>query len=317
MLLLPKSPSGVTVQDLVHAHHSKNRLTAPLGPHKTRNKNRWWWIIWYEYATKFMSSLSKQNSAKRFKARQEEATSGSRCPAFVSRVVLTWTDRHTANSDHTPISPWAECVCMFLKQLGSGGNRLAVSVKCAHHMYVFVCKRMENQSHTERIQSKLPGRAWCVCEWRIHERVESATAAAPPPEPAPHPAGHSGDQEIRPSPVIAPFPSPWCCHSLLLSSKLPPPSPGSLRPSALGLLPLGADGRCVVGVLGHLVMPLPLLDTDTSTVRKGEVQERGREEDEERSRENRTEIGGKIGRKQEQRQKKKEVSLEVYDQQES
>lgn len=234
--------------------------------------------------TKFRSSLSKQNSAKCFKARQDEGTSGTRCQHLFAE--LFWhglTDTLRIVTTHLLRPEPNVCACVFLKQPGSGRNRLAVSVKCAHHMYVFVCKQMENQSHTERIQSELPGRAWCAYEWRIHERAESATAAALPPEPAPHPAGHSGDQEIRPSPVIAPFPSPWCCRSLLLSSKHPPPSPGSLRPSALWLLPLGADGRCVVGVLGHLAMPLPLLDTDTSTVRKEEAEERDRdrEEDEE------------------------------------
>ena len=62
---------------------------------------------------------------------------------------------------------------------------------------------------------------------------------------------------------------------------LSPPSPRSLHPSALWLLPLGADGRGVVGVLGHLVMPLLLLDTDTSIVRKEEEEEE--EEEEEKS----------------------------------
>lgn len=60
-------------------------------------------------------------------------------------------------------------------------------------------------------------------------------------------------------------------------------------------------------------MPLPLLDTDTSTARKEEVEERGGEEEEEMPWESRAGIGGSIGRRREQRQKKKEVSLEVYD----
>jgi len=38
---------------------------------------------------------------------------------------------------------------------------------------------------------------------------------------------------------------------------------------------LGVDGRRVGGVLGHPVMPLPLLDTDTSIVRREEEVRRG------------------------------------------
>lgn len=111
-------------------------------------------------------------------------------------------------------------------------------------------------------------------ERHIHERVESEIADAPPPEPAPLPGGHCGDRESRPSPVTVPFLSPWFQHSLHLSSRFLPPYPGSLHPSpgyflpsALWLLPFGDAGRGDGGVLGHLVMPLPLLDTDTSTVR--------------------------------------------------
>lgn len=82
--------------------------------------------------------------------------------------------------------------------------------------------------------------------------------------------------------MIVPVVSPWYWQLLPLSSRSPPlsplsppspPSPGSLRPSALWLLPLGADGRGVGGVLGHLVMPLLLLDTDTSIVRKEDEEE--------------------------------------------
>lgn len=48
-------------------------------------------------------------------------------------------------------------------------------------------------------------------------------------------------------------------------------------------------------------MPLPLLDTYTSIVRKEEVEESEREEGEEMSREKRTEMVGSIGRKQEKK----------------
>lgn len=162
-------------------------------------------------------------------------------------------------------------------------------VLCAHCMYVI--------AYTV---SELPGEAWCVCEWRIRERVESGTAAARPPVPVRHPAGRNGDQEIRPSPVSAPVLSPRCWALLPLSSKFPPPSPGSLHPSALWLFPLGAEGRCVGGVLGHLVMPLPLLDIDTSIVREEveeeqkeeEEEERGKVEEEDMPRKMRTEVVG-------------------------
>lgn len=121
------------------------------------------------------------------------------------------------------------------------------------------------------VHSELPEQVWCVSEWRIRGHVESATAAALPPEPARHRAGHRGDREILPSPVIAPSLFPSCLCPLLLSSMFPPPSPpslGSLHPSALWLP--GGGGRCDGGVLGHLVMPLPLLDTDTSISRNKE-----------------------------------------------
>lgn len=83
--------------------------------------------------------------------------------------------------------------------------------------------------------------------------------------------------------MTAPFLSPWSQCSLPLSSRSPPPSlpsPGSPCPSALWLLPLGADGRGVDGVSGHPVMPRPLLDTDTSIVRKEEEEEEGETEKE-------------------------------------
>lgn len=121
-----------------------------------------------------------------------------------------------------------------------------------------------------------------MCERRIHERAESETAAAPPPEQAPPPVGHRGDPGIHPCPANAPclFPQSQCC--LPLSSRSPPslpspPFPGSLRPSALCLLPLGAVGRAGGGALGRQAMPLPLLDIGTSTV-SGEEQEEGKKE---------------------------------------
>lgn len=129
------------------------------------------------------------------------------------------------------------------------------------------------------VRSELPEQVWCVSEWRIRGRAVSATAAAPPPEPTRRRGGRSGVSEIRPLAAIAvDFLSPWFQLPLLLSAMfhpLSPPSPESLHPSAPQLLPLDDDGRYDGydgEVLGHLVMPLLLLDTYTSTTFKEEGQ---------------------------------------------